>query len=150
MSASNTSFRDLAVLLLPALVGLVFVLDRVIHAPAGDTVFAIGVDLIAPALFIWALFEGARLIVRARRGDRYGPAMVGGVRRAGAALMFGAFAAVVLAPSLHHLSGNGFTAMTGVRFAYSMEALTLAAIGLLLVFLARAGAALKADLEAFV
>jgi hypothetical protein len=150
MSATKFPVGDIALLAVPAGVGAVFVLDRVLTAGPGAEPFAIAVDLIAPAFFLWALFEGARLIVKARKGDRYGPAMVGGVRRAGAALMLGAFAAVIVAPAFHHLAANNFTAMTGVRFAYSMEALTLAAIGLLLLVLARVGAALKADLEAFV
>ena len=150
MSATHSSLGNITLLSVPAAVGVVFVLDRVFTAGPGASLFDIAVDLIAPAFFLWALFEGARLIVQARGGDRYGPAMVGGVRRAGAALMLGAFAAVIVAPALHHLAANSFTAMTGVRFAYSMEALTLAAIGLLLLVLARVGAALKADLEAFV
>ena len=65
-------------------------------------------------------------------------------------LMLGSFAAVVVQPSLIGLIGNGFTEMRGVRFDLTVENLTLASIGLLMVLIARQGQQLKSTLDEFV
>jgi len=108
------------------------------------------VNLIAPALFLGALWAASGILARLDRGDAFGPAMVRGLREIGAGLMLGAFAAIVLQPSLVHLIGNGFLEMRGVRFNFTVENLTLVLVGLVCVLLARRGEALKAKLDGFV
>ena len=108
------------------------------------------VELIAPAFFLWALWAASNVSVRIGRGDAFGAAMVRGLREIGTALMLGAFAALVVQPSLIHLIGNGFAVMKGVRFDLTVQNLTLILVGLLLVLLARQGQALKSRLEEFV
>jgi len=64
--------------------------------------------------------------------------------------MLGAFATIVVQPSLIFLIGNGFREMRGARFNIDMENLTLALVGLVLILLARKGQQLKSTLEEFV
>lgn len=111
---------------------------------------AIWTGLLAPACFLFALWAASNVFVRIDRGGSFGPAMVRGLREIGAGLMFGAFALIVLQPSLVHLIGNGFLEMRGVEFGYSVESLTLALIGLVLVLLARRGEQLRSSLDQFV
>jgi hypothetical protein len=108
------------------------------------------VSLLAPLFFLGALWAASETLVRIDRGDAFGPAMVRGIREIGACLMIGAFAAVVVQPSLIGLIGNGFTEMRGVRFDLTVENLTLASIGLLMVLIARQGQQLKSTLDEFV
>ncbi len=84
------------------------------------------------------------------RGDAFGPAMVRGLREIGGSLMLGAFAAIVVQPSLIFLIGNGFSEMRGVTFDLDVENLTLALVGLVLILLARQGQKLKSKLDEFV
>jgi hypothetical protein len=76
--------------------------------------------------------------------------MVRGLKEIGFNLMLGAFAAIVVQPSLIFLIGNGFREMRGVRFDLTIENLTLALVGLVLVLLARQGQTLKSKLDQFV
>jgi hypothetical protein len=76
--------------------------------------------------------------------------MVRALREIGGCLMIGAFAAIVVEPSLIFLFDNGFREMRGVRFNLDVENLTLALIGLLLILLARQGQKLQAALDEFV
>jgi hypothetical protein len=108
------------------------------------------VSLLAPVFFLAALWAASDVFARIERGDAFGPAMVCGLRNIGANLMLGAFAAIVVQPSLIFLVGNGFTAMRGAKFHLDVENLTLALVGLVLMMLARQGQALKARLDSFV
>lgn len=108
------------------------------------------IGLLAPACFLFALWAASNVFVRIGRGDSFGPAVVRGLREIGAGLMLGAFALIVLQPSLVHLIGNGFLEMRGVEFGYSVESLTLALIGLVLILLARQGEQLRSSLDQFV
>jgi hypothetical protein len=108
------------------------------------------VSLLAPAFYLWALWAASDAFVRMDRGDAFGPAMVRGLKEIGFNLMLGAFAAIVVQPSLIFLIGNGFREMRGVRFDLTVENLTLALVGLVLVLLARQGQTLKSKLDQFV
>ena len=106
--------------------------------------------LLAPAFFLWALWAASAVSLRIDRGVAFGPAMVRGLKQIGGALMLGAFATIVVQPSVAHLVGNGFREMRGVKFDYTVENVTLALGGLMLMLLARKGQQLKATLEEFV
>jgi hypothetical protein len=108
------------------------------------------VSLLAPIFYLWALVAASEVFVRMDRGDAFGPAMVRGLKEIGGNLMLGAFAAIVVQPSLIFLIGNGFREMRGVRFNLDVENLTLALIGLVLILLARQGQQLKSKLDQFV
>ncbi len=108
------------------------------------------VSLLAPVFFLGALWAASGVFVRIDRGEDFAPAVVSGLREIGTLLMLGAFAAIVVQPSLIFLMANGFTAMRGVRFALNVENVTLAVMGLVLLTLARQGRALRAKLDGFV
>ena len=106
--------------------------------------------LIAPAFYLSAMWALSGVFAQVDRGVAFGPAMVTSLRLAGLALLLGAFAAVILQPSLIHLISNGFTEMRGVRLDWSVANLMLALLGFTLILIARRGAELKARLEEFV
>src|SRR4029077_6566743 len=108
------------------------------------------VSLLAPAFFLWALWAASEVVVRMDRGDGFGPAMVRGLKEIGGNLMLGAFAVIVVQPSLIFLFDNGFREMRGVRFNLDIENVTLALVGLVLILLAREGQKLKSKLDEFV
>jgi len=108
------------------------------------------VSLLAPAFFLRALWVASDVFVRLDRGDAFGPAMVRGLKDIGGNLLLGAFAAIVIEPSLIFLIGNGFSEMRGVTFNLNVENLTLAMIGLVLLLLARQGKNLQSKLDEFV
>ena len=108
------------------------------------------VSLLAPIFFLAALWAASDAFVRMDRGDAFGPSMVRALREIGGCLMIGAFASIVVQPSLIFLIDNGFAAMRGVKFNLDIENLTLALIGLLLIMLARQGQNLKSKLDQFV
>jgi Protein of unknown function (DUF2975) len=108
------------------------------------------ISLLAPVFFLAALWAASDVFVRMQRDDAFGPAMVRGLREIGACLMLGAFAAIVVQPSLIFLIGNGFGEMRGVRFNLNVENLTLALVGLVFILLARQGQKLKSKLDQFV
>jgi hypothetical protein len=108
------------------------------------------VSLIAPAFFLMALWAASEAFVRIDRDDAFGPVMVKGLKEIGGNLMLGAFAAIVVQPSLIFLIDNGFTQMRGVTFDLDIENVTLALVGLLLFLLAREGQNLKSKLDQFV
>jgi hypothetical protein len=108
------------------------------------------VSLLAPAFFLRALWVASDVFVRIDRGDAFGPAMVRGLKDIGRNLMFGAFAAIVVDPSLKYLIDNGFRDMRGASFDLDVENVTLALVGFVLVLLARQGQNLKSKLDEFV
>ncbi|MDZ4741654.1 MAG: DUF2975 domain-containing protein [Alphaproteobacteria bacterium] len=108
------------------------------------------ISLLAPVFYLAALWAASEVLARMNRGDAFGPAMVRGLKEIGGCLMIGAFAAIVVQPSLIHLFGNGFLEMRGVRFNLGVETMTLALVGLVLVLLARQGQKLKSNLDQFV
>jgi hypothetical protein len=108
------------------------------------------VSLLAPIFFLTALWAASDVFVRMDRGDAFGPAVVRGLREIGGSLMLGAFAAIVVQPSLIFLFNNGFREMRGVKFDLHVENLTLALIGLVFILLAREGQKLKSKLDQFV
>lgn len=118
--------------------------DQVLNTPA------YWVSLIAPAFFLWALWSASSVFVRLHRGDTFGPAIVRGLKLIGGGLMLGAWAAIVLQPSVIFLINNGFSEMRGVRFNLDVENLTLASVGLVLFLLAQQGQKLKSQLDEFV
>jgi len=118
--------------------------DRVMTSPV------YWVSLVAPIFFLAALWAASRALARMDRDDAFGPAMVCGLKEMGACLMLGAFAAIVVQPSLIFLIGNGFREMSGVKFDVDVENLTLVLVGFVLILLARQGQKLQAKLDEFV
>jgi hypothetical protein len=108
------------------------------------------VSLLAPAFFLRALWVASDAFVRMDRGDAFGSTMVKGLKEIGGNLILGAFAATVVQPSLIFLIDNGFREMRGVSFDLTVENLTLAMVGLVLILLAREGQKLKSNLDQFV
>ncbi len=108
------------------------------------------VSLLAPAFFLGALWAASNAFARMDRGDAFGPAMVRGLKAIGGCLMLGSWAVIVAQPGLIFLIGNGFREMSGVRFNWDVENLTLAFVGLVLILLARHGQKLKSKLDQFV
>ncbi|HWA89605.1 MAG TPA: hypothetical protein VG889_06185 [Rhizomicrobium sp.] len=108
------------------------------------------VALCAPAFFLWAVWAASSVFIRLDRGEAFGPAMIRGLNQIGAALMLGAFCAILLQPSVIFLIGNGFRELRGVKYDYNLENLTLVLVGLMLVLLAQHGRKLKSNLDAFV
>lgn len=106
--------------------------------------------LLAPAFFLWAIWSAASVLVRIQCGEAFGATMVRGLNQIGVGLILGTFCAVVVQPSIVNLVGNGFEQIRGVKFDYTVENLTLALVGLLLVLLARAGRGLKSELDQIV
>jgi len=127
---------------------------RLLHLDGSDSAIMLTpvywVSLLAPAFYLWALWAASDAIVRMDRGEDFGPAMVRGLKEIGGNLMLGAFAAIVVQPSLIFLIGNGFHEMRGVRFDLDVENVTLALVGLVLILLARQGQRLKSKLDEFV
>jgi hypothetical protein len=107
-------------------------------------------SLLAPGFFLVALWAASNAFAWIGRGEAFGPAMVRALSQIGFSLMFGAFAAIVVQPSLIFLIGNGFTDMRFARFDIDIENLTLALVGGVLVLLARQGQILKSKLDEFV
>ncbi len=108
------------------------------------------INLLAPAFFLAALWAASDALIRMDRGEAFGQAMVRGLKGIGGNLMIGAFAVIVVQPSLNFLIGNGFLEMRGVTFNLDVENLTLATVGLVLILLARHGQDLKSKLDQFV
>jgi hypothetical protein len=108
------------------------------------------VSLVAPSFFLGGLWAASQALVRMNRGDAFGPVMVCALKNFGYALMLGAFAAIVVQPSLIFLFANGFTEMRGVRFDIDVENVTIALVGIVLILLARQGEKLKSTLDEFV
>ncbi len=96
------------------------------------------ISMVAPVFFLAALWAASDAFVRIGR-ESFGPAVLRPLKEMGACLMLGAWAAAVLQPSLTFLIGNGFREMRGVRFDLTVENLTLALIGLVLLLLAHEG-----------
>jgi len=107
--------------------------DRIMTTPA------YWVSLLAPIFYLTALWQAADVFARLDRGDTFGRAMVRGLRDIGFCLMLGAFAAIVVQPSLR-----------GVRLDVTVENLALVLVGLVLIMLARRGRELKQQLDEFV
>lgn len=108
------------------------------------------VSLLAPVFFLAALWAASDAFVSLDRGDGFGPTVVCSLRNIGGCLMLGAFAAIVVQPSLIVLFNNGFLEMRGVTFNLGIENVTLALVGLLLILIARQGQKLKSKLDQFV
>ncbi len=108
------------------------------------------ISLLAPMCYLGALMATATVFTRIDKGDAFGPAMVKGLKSIGSQLMYGAVMAIFIAPTLTFLVGNGFRSLTGMKYHFEIESLTIGLIGLMLYLLASQGAALKAELEQFV
>jgi len=156
MSKSAVSFpaaltRIIVVLFGVAVVARQIAVPMLLRSAGSDGVSPTAwVTLLAPLFFLWALWAASDVFARMHRGDAFGPAMVRGLRDIGGGLMLGAFAAIVVQPSLIFLIGNGFREMRGVQLDFDVENVTLALVGLVLVLLARYGRELQSKLDAFV
>lgn len=116
----------------------------------GQDVEGLAVRLVAPAFFLFALWAAIDVLAALEKGRDFDAAMTRGMGRAGAGLMLGAWACWLFQPVMLHLIGNGFSQARGAVLDYSVQNLTLAAVGLILVLLARRGRAMRAHVEAFV
>lgn len=108
------------------------------------------VSLLAPIFFLAALWVASNALVSMTRDESFGPALVCGLKQMGWCLIFGAFAAIVVQPSLIFLIGNGFREMRGATFDLSVENLTLALVGMVLILLAQQARTLQSKLDEFV
>jgi len=111
---------------------------------------AFWVGILAPAFYLCALWAASNVFDRMARGDAFGPAMVKGLKEVGSNLLYGAAAAIFIAPSLVFLIETGFHRMAGVKYHFEIESLTIGAIGLVLYLLARQGQTLKSELDQIV
>jgi Protein of unknown function (DUF2975) len=138
----------LCLLFLPAAV------SQLLHLEGPDAAImrtpAYWVSLVGPVFFISALWAASNALVRMDRDDAFGQPVVRGMKEMGGCLILGAFAVIVLQPSLIFLFANGFTEMRGVRFDLSLENITIALVGFVLILLAREGQKLKSKLDEFV
>ncbi len=127
---------------------------RLLHLDATDggvmTTPAYWISLLAPIFFLAALWSASNAMASMDRGGAFGPAVVCALREIGGCLMIGAFAAIVVQPSLIYLMGNGFREMRGVTLDWNVENLTLALVGVVLILLAREGQKLQSKLDEFV
>jgi len=127
---------------------------RLLHLDAADggvmATPAYWISLLAPIFFLSALWAASNALVSMDRGGAFGPAAICALREIGGCLMIGAFAAIVVQPSLIYLMGNGFREMRGVTLDWNVENLTLALVGFVLILLAREGQKLQSKLDEFV
>ncbi|HEY5257050.1 MAG TPA: hypothetical protein VIJ12_01580 [Candidatus Baltobacteraceae bacterium] len=117
------------------------------HDPYERTFWA---HMMAPMLFWFALNAAVDAMFRLRAGEPFGPSLIKALEGIGGYLMAGAFAAIVVQPSLLYLIGNGFTEMAGVQFDLNVETVTIALVGFVLYLLARQGQKLQSALDEFV
>lgn len=115
-----------------------------------DRPYAALIRLVAPAFFLFALWAAVDVLAALEKGRDFDAAMTRSMGRAGAGLMLGAWACWLFQPMMLHLIGNGFLQARGVSLDYSVQNLTLAAVGLILILVARRGRALRDHVEAFV
>lgn len=108
------------------------------------------IGILAPGFYLCALWALSNVLGRMNRGDAFGPNMVRGLKSVGANLMYGAFAAIILAPTLSVLFANEFRNMYGIKYHTDIENLTIGLIGLVLYNIAKRGQSLKSELEQFV
>jgi hypothetical protein len=127
---------------------------RLLHLEGADggvmATPAYWIGLLAPIFFLAALWVASNALVSLERGDAFGPAVVCALKEIGYCLLLGAFAAIVVQPSLMYLIGNGFSEMRGVALNWNVENLTLALVGVVLILLAREGKKLQSKLDEFV
>lgn len=110
-------------------------------------VFAFWADFLAAGFYICALWDLGSVFSRLHRGDAFGPAMVRGILGCGTWLIVGALAALGFAPALANFVGVSFGPET---LELKIMHTTFLFIGAALVMLARRGARLTSELEAFV
>jgi hypothetical protein len=145
--------RIAAVVLLVALI-----VDRAAALPGlpfevGDArhnitqIFVFWSALLAPGFYVCALWETGSIFARVKRGDAFGPALVRGIRWTGINLVLGALSALFFSPALARYAG---TPAPDAPLDIDIVNLTFLFIGAALVLLARKGAAMKSELEAFV
>ena len=111
---------------------------------------AFWVGILAPAFYLFALWAASDVFDRMDKGDAFGPAMVKGLKEVGNNMIYGAVAAIFIAPTLIFLIDTNFERMTGFKYHVEIEHLTIGAIGLVLSLLARQGQVLKSELDQIV
>ena len=110
-------------------------------------VFVFWADFLAIGFYISALWDVGAVFARLKRGDPFGPVMVRGLRGGGAFLVAGALAALLFAPSLAWYAGVPAAPDT---LELKIMHTTFLFIGAAFLLLARKGARLKSELDAFV
>lgn len=110
-------------------------------------VFAFWADFLAAGFYICALWDTGAVFARLNRGDPFGPALVRGMRECGFFLVAGALAALLFAPTLANYVGVAFEPDT---LELRVVHLTFLFIGVAFVSLARRGARVASELDAFI
>lgn len=105
------------------------------------------IGLLAPVSYLTALWFAGVVFDRLSKGDDFGPTAVKGMREIGTNLMFGALAAILIAPTLTQwVEGEH----GGFKYHYSIESITIGVIGLVMWFIAGAGKRLYEELDQIV
>ncbi len=113
----------------------------------GALIFTFWLSLLAPGFYLFAAWAAADVFGRLDKGTPFTPTLVRGVREVGRNLMWGAVAAIVVAPTMTPWADDRFR---GIRYDLDIESVTIGLVGVVLYILAKQGQALKAELEQFV
>ena len=106
--------------------------------------------LIAPGFYLCALWAVSDVFDRMDKGDAFGEAAVKGLKDVGTNLIWGAAAAIFIAPTLRLLIETDFQRLTGLKYQFEIESLTIGLIGFTLYLLAQQGQTLKSELDQIV
>ena len=110
-------------------------------------IFVFWADFLAAGFYICALWDLGAVFARLKRGDPFGAVMVRGLRGGGAWLVAGALSALLFAPNLAWYAGVPLEPLT---LELKIVHMTFLFIGAAFLTLARKGARLKSELDAFV
>ncbi|HAQ35653.1 MAG: hypothetical protein CMF74_07965 [Maricaulis sp.] len=108
------------------------------------------VSILPGAFYIAAIFYLSALLSYETEGDVFGPKLLRALKWSGGLLLIGAWAQILLVPSLAYLTENGFSEMRGLRFDTSFSNYVIAVLGGSMFFIARRAEQIKARLEEFV
>ncbi|CAL4868963.1 hypothetical protein MMA231_03253 [Asticcacaulis sp. MM231] len=111
---------------------------------------AFWVGLMAPGFYLCALWAASNVFTRMDKGDAFGEATVKGLKEVGSNLIWGAAAAIFIAPTLNLLIETDFQRLTGLKYDFEIESLTIGLIGFTLYLLAQQGQSLKSELDQIV
>src|SRR5947199_65527 len=104
--------RGAAILILLALFFQAAGARRLLHLDGPDGAAMMSsvywISLLAPIFYLSAIWAASNVFARMQSDDSFGPPVVRGLKEIGVCLMIGAFAAIVVQPSLVVLFENGF------------------------------------------
>jgi hypothetical protein len=108
---------------------------------------AFWVGLLAPGFYLCALWAASDVFASLDKGEGFGPSLIKGLKGMGSNLIYGAFAAIIIAPSLQPLFEGYFR---GLRHDFEIENLTIGLIGVVLWLITAQGAKLQTEMDSFV